>query len=126
MIDHIDFAVTDLAMSREFYTSVLAALGISPFVGIDRNDGRKGVGFGSHDGPQFWIGGGAAIDGRLHVAFAAKSRAEVDGFHAAALEAGGTSRGSPGVRPRYGEHYYAAFVTDPDGHVLEAVCRQPA
>jgi catechol 2,3-dioxygenase-like lactoylglutathione lyase family enzyme len=125
VFDHIDFAVTDLRKSRVFYTSALAMLGIEPFMEIDRDDGRKGVGFGSLGGPQFWIGGGPAVWGRLHVAFAASARSEVDDFYRAALEAGGTSCGAPGSRPKYGVRYYAAFVTDPDGHVVEAVCREP-
>jgi catechol 2,3-dioxygenase-like lactoylglutathione lyase family enzyme len=76
VFDHIDFAVTDLDKSREFYTSALAMLGIQPFIEIDRDDGRKGVGFGSLCGPQFWIGGGPAVGGRLHVAFAANARSK--------------------------------------------------
>jgi catechol 2,3-dioxygenase-like lactoylglutathione lyase family enzyme len=123
VFDHIDFAVADLDRSREFYTSALAPLDIDPFLEIDRDDGRKGTGFGSHDGPQLFIGGGPVVGGRLHIAFAAASRSAVDDFYRAALEAGGKSHGAPGLRPRYGEHYYAAFVTDPDGHVVEAVCR---
>jgi catechol 2,3-dioxygenase-like lactoylglutathione lyase family enzyme len=125
VLDHIDFAVTNLDRSRAYYTSVLSVLGIEPFMEIDREDGHKGIGFGSHNGPQFWIGGGRAVGGRLHIAFAASSRSEVDDFYRTALEAGGTSRGAPGARPNYGKDYYAAFVTDPDGHVLEAVCRRP-
>jgi catechol 2,3-dioxygenase-like lactoylglutathione lyase family enzyme len=126
MFDHVDFAVTDLDRSLAFYTSVLSPLGIEPFMEMDREDARKGVGFGSHDGPQLWIGGGPAVEGRLHIAFAAGSRAAVDAFHKAALEAGGTSHGTPGLRPQYAENYYAAFVIDPDGHVVEAVCRRSA
>ena len=126
MFDHIDFAVADLDRSRTFYTAVLGALGIPRFTEICREDGRKGTGFGWQDGPQLWIGGGPPVGGRLHIAFAAGSRASVDAFYRAALEAGGTSRGAPGLRPHYAEHYYAAFVTDPDGHVVEAVCRRPA
>lgn len=63
---------------------------------------------------------------RMHIAFAANSRSAVDAFYAAALVAGGKSKGKPGLRPVYGEHYYAAFVFDPDGHTIEAVCRHPA
>ena len=125
MLDHIDFAVTDLARSRAFYAKILAVLGIHPFLDIQREDGREGTGFGSPDGPQFWIGGGKPVAGRLHVAFQAASRDAVDAFHAAALGMGGASHGAPGLRPQYGEPYYAAFVLDPDGHVVEAVCRNP-
>lgn len=123
MFDHIDLAVADLARSRNFYTRVLGALGISVFMAIERNEGREGTGFGSLDGPQFWIGGGQPVVGRLHFAFRAASRKAVDAFHATALGMGGTDHGPPGLRPQYGEPYYAAYVLDPDGHVVEAVCR---
>ncbi|MGH8249686.1 MAG: VOC family protein [Steroidobacteraceae bacterium] len=126
MFDHIDFAVTDFDKSRAFYTAVLSPLGIESFMEIDREDGRKGVGFGSDDGPQLWTGGGPAVEGRLHIAFAAGSHAAVDAFHQAALEAGGTSYGAPGLRSQYAENHYAAFVSDPDGNVIEAVCRGSA
>ncbi len=80
---------------------------------------------GSLTGEQFWIGKGEAVKGRMHIAFAVQSRADVDAFHRAALDAGGVCKGAPGIRPVYGEHYYAAFVFDPDGHTIEAVCRKP-
>lgn len=125
MLDHIDSAVLDLAVSRAFYVAALAPLGIEPLLEIDREDGRRGTGFGCGEFAQFYIGGGRPPEGRLHVAFAAPSRAAVDAFHAAALAAGGTDHGRPGLRPHYHEHYYAAYVVDPDGHVVEAVCRLP-
>jgi len=125
MFDHVDFAVVDLTVSRNFYETVLAALGIEPFMDIKTEEGREGTGYGSLKGEQFWIGKGEAVKGRMHIAFAAQSRAEVDEFHRAAIDAGGVSKGAPGVRPVYGEHYYAAFVFDPDGHTIEAVCRKP-
>lgn len=123
MFDHIDFAVKDLGKSRRFYTSTLAALEIKPFTDIKTDEGREGTGYGSLTGSQFWIGRGEAVRGRMHIAFAAKSRNAVDDFYEAALQVGGTCKGAPGLRPRYGEHYYAAFVSDPDGHTIEAVCR---
>jgi catechol 2,3-dioxygenase-like lactoylglutathione lyase family enzyme len=126
MLDHVDFAVRDLALSRKFYTAALAPLGIRPLLETDREDGRQGTGFARGDIAQFYIGGGKPADGRLHVAFAAPSRAAVDEFHQAALAAGGADRGQPGLRPHYHQHYYAAYVIDPDGHVVEAVCRLPA
>lgn len=125
MIDHIDFAVRDLAVSRAFYVAALAPLGIGPVIDIDREDGRQGTGFGCGESAHFYIGGGDPIVGRLHVAFAAESRAAVEAFHQAALAAGGIDHGKPGLRPHYDEHYYAAYVIDPDGHVVEAVCRAP-
>ena len=123
MIHHIDFAVSDLVRSRAFYVRALAPLGIAALIDIKRDDGREGTGFGSSGDPEFYIGGGRAISGRFHVAFLAESRAAVNAFHNAALEAGGRDNGAPGLRPRYAEHYYAAFVFDPDGHNIEAVCR---
>ncbi len=72
--------------------------------------------------PSFWIGEGEPASGPLHVAFAAKTRAAIDAFYAAALQAGGTDNGPPGLRPHYHANYYAAFVRDPDGNNIEAVC----
>jgi catechol 2,3-dioxygenase-like lactoylglutathione lyase family enzyme len=126
MLDHVDFAVQDLALSRAFYVAALAPLGIRPLIETNREDGRRGTGFGLDDLAQFYIGGGRPVAGRLHIAFAAQSRAAVDAFHRAALDAGGRDNGKPGIRLRYDANYYAAYVIDPDGHVVEAVCRLPA
>jgi len=125
VIHHIDFAVTDFARSRAFYVATLAPLGIEVVMDIERNDGRRLTGFGSPPDPTFWIRAGNGIGGRLHVAFLANSRSAVDAFHVAGLRAGGADNGGPGLRPRYADHYYAAFVLDPDGHNIEAVCRRP-
>lgn len=124
MLDHVDFAVRDLALSRAFYAAALAPLGFKALIDVDRDDGRQGTGFGRDGLAQFFVGGGRPVEGRLHVAFAAHTRAEVDGFHKSALAAGGRDKGEPGLRPQYGPHYYAAYVIDPDGHTVEAVCRQ--
>jgi catechol 2,3-dioxygenase-like lactoylglutathione lyase family enzyme len=126
MIHHIDFAVTDFERSREFYVRALAPLGLAPVMDRSRGDARKLIGFGVLPDPVFWIRSGEPLSGRLHVAFAAESRAAVDAFHSAALEAGARDQGEPGLRPRYEEHYYSAYVLDPDGHNIEAVCRIPA
>jgi catechol 2,3-dioxygenase-like lactoylglutathione lyase family enzyme len=88
--------------------------------------GRRIIGFGSRTDPEFWLRDGEPIHGGLHLAFEASSRAVVDAFHAAAVQAGGKDNGAPGLRPRYADHWYAAFVLDPDGHNIEAVCRQPS
>lgn len=125
MIDHVDFAVRDVASSRAFYVAALAPLGLVPVVDFDRPDGRRGTGFGHGPDGVFFIGGGPPVDGRLHVAFRAESSAAVDAFHGAALAAGGADHGAPGLRPNNGDAYYAAFVKDPDGHVIEAVWRGP-
>ena len=124
MIHHIDFAVTDFVRSREFYVRVLAPLGLAAVMDRGR-DGKELTSFGVLPDPVFWIRNGEPLIGLLHVAFAADSRAAVDAFHAAALEAGGRDQGAPGLRPRYAEHYYSAYVLDPDGHNIEAVCRTP-
>ena len=125
MIHHIDFAVTDFDRSREFYVQALSPLGITVVMDRGHDDGRRLTGFGVLPDPVFWIRNGEPLSGHLHVAFSAESRAAVDAFHRAALLAGGSSKGEPGLRSRYAEHYYAAYVLDPDGHNIEAVCRLP-
>ncbi|MDR3385911.1 MAG: VOC family protein [Rudaea sp.] len=127
MIDHVGFAVADLVRSRAFYVSALAPLGFAPVMDVTREQsgGYAGTGFGPPGRPQFWIGNGDARGGSMHVAFVAGSRAAVDAFHKAALAAGGRDNGAPGLRPHYHENYYGAFVFDPDGHNIEAVCHLP-
>lgn len=125
MIHHIDFAVTDFGRSREFYVRVLRPLGLEAVVYRKHDDGRELTGFGTLPDPVFWIRNGVPLTGRLHVAFVADSRRAVDAFHREAVEAGGRDRGAPGLRPRYAEHYYSAYVLDFDGHNIEAVCRTP-
>jgi catechol 2,3-dioxygenase-like lactoylglutathione lyase family enzyme len=88
--------------------------------------GAAFAGFGSEGRPYFWIGNGEPLKGRLHVAFTAKTRAEVDAFYGAAMAAGGRDNGAPGLRPEYHPNYYGAFVLDLDGHNIEAVCHAPA
>jgi catechol 2,3-dioxygenase-like lactoylglutathione lyase family enzyme len=115
MIDHIGIQVANLDASVAFYTRALAPLG---YVLATRHEQFAGFGFGGQD---FWIGAGKPTD-RIHVAFRAKGRAEVRAFYEAAMAAGGTDNGPPGVREVYHPNYYAAFVRDPDGHNIEAVC----
>ena len=86
----------------------------------------KAAGFGADGKPDFWIGGEGGIDKPLHVAIAAKDRATVEAFYKAALAAGGKDNGAPGIRAHYHPNYYGAFVLDPDGHNIEAVCHAPA
>lgn len=128
MFDHVGFAVSDLARSRAFYVSALAPLGYGPVLDVhrDRTGGYEGTGFGTSGRPQFWIGTGDRRATAVHVAFVAGDRAAVDAFHAAALAAGGRDNGGPGLRPHYHPDYYGAFVLDPDGNNIEAVCRAPA
>lgn len=124
MIHHIDLAVSDFARSRAFYARLLTPLGLEPFIEFTRENGQQLAGFGTRPDPEFWIRGGAApIRERMHFAFLATSQAAVDAFHKAGIEAGGKDQGAPGFRPRYAEHYYAAYIIDPDGHNIEAVCR---
>ena len=129
MIDHIGFAVSDYASSKEFYTRALAPLGYVLIVEVGgelTGSGAMAAGFGENGKPDFWIDGEGTPERSLHVAITAKDRATVDAFHAAALAAGGVDNGAPGLRPHYHETYYGAFVLDPDGHNIEAVCHAPA
>ena len=119
MIDHIGVEVTDLDKSIAFYTKALAPLGYELIMKWEQF-----AGFGQKGKPDFWIGKGAPKNG-IHVAFRADGRAKVRDFYAAAMAAGGKYNGAPGVRPHYHEHYYGAFVHDPDGHNIEAVCHEP-
>lgn len=126
ILDHIGIPVSDFARSLTFYRQVLAPLGITVLKSnnLTEEDGDGYAGFG-RTRPQFWIGTGMPFTGRLHVAFAAKTRDEVAAFYQAALAAGGKDNGPPGLRPHYHANYYGAFVLDPDGHNVEAVTHLP-
>lgn len=128
MLDHITFTVSDVERAKAFYDQALAPLGVSVlmFVSAEESGGEAYMGYGSNGKPYFWISGGTPLTGRLHVAFAAESRARVDAFYAAAIAAGGGDNGAPSVRAHYHPSYYGAFVFDPDGHNIEAVCHLPA
>jgi catechol 2,3-dioxygenase-like lactoylglutathione lyase family enzyme len=120
MIDHISVGVIDLERSARFYELVLAPLGLSRLVRRPAT-----VGFGKNH-PEFWINLRAGMspvapESGSHICLRAKSAAEVDAFHAAALSAGGSSDGAPGLRPHDRVRYYAAFIRDPDGNRIEAV-----
>ena len=125
MIDHISVAVRDLDKAARFYATVLGAIGYDKLVVRPHT-----VGFGKTY-PEFWINSRAAMppvpdDYGAHVALRVRTIELVDAFHAAALAAGGTDNGEPGVREIYHPDYYGAFVLDPDGNNLEAVCHTPA
>jgi catechol 2,3-dioxygenase-like lactoylglutathione lyase family enzyme len=124
MLDHIGLTVTDLARSRAFYEAAFAPLGIAPLVVLTGE--YDGVGYGRDGKAAFWIGKAAKGNGPIHVAFMAASRTDVEAFYAAAIAAGGKDNGGPGLRPHYHTDYYGAFVLDPDGNNVEAVCRKPA
>jgi len=129
MLDHVGFQVADFARSKAFYAKALAPLGISLLfeVGAEQTGNSAHAGFGEHGKAYFWIGesAGPVRTRALHVCFAAESRRVVEEFHAAAMAAGGRDNGAPGLRPHYHADYYGAFVLDPDGHNIEAVCRLP-
>jgi catechol 2,3-dioxygenase-like lactoylglutathione lyase family enzyme len=120
MIDHISVGVADLERAARFYEPTLAALGLARLVTRPAT-----IGFGKNY-PEFWINLRAGMkpvapESGVHICLRAKTIAEVDAFHAAALGAGGTSDGAPGIRPHDRVKYYAAFVIDPDGNRIEAV-----
>ncbi|MBN9307584.1 MAG: glyoxalase [Devosia sp. 67-54] len=117
-VDHIGLNAGDFAKSKAFYAAALAPLGLKIL-----NDFGDVVGMGA-DFPFLWISAGNP--GHVHLAFRADSRKLVDEFYAAAIAAGGKDNGKPGLRPEYHQNYYGAFVLDPDGHNIEAVCHAPA
>lgn len=125
MLDHIFLSVSDVERSIAFYTTALAPLGITTRVDYDGKDGPPGhpdlKGFGAKGRIFFWLRQGRADSGAAHVGFVANSRSEVDAAYAAALAAGATDKGAPGIRLYYDPRYYAANVLDPDGYSLEFV-----
>ncbi len=127
MLDHLGFPVSDYARSKAFYEQALAPLGYSLVMEVQQDDSDlPAAGFGANGKPDFWIGGEGGLNKPVHLALAARDRAAVDDFYRAAISAGGKDNGAPGLRPHYHPNYYAAFVFDPDGHNIEAVCHAPA
>jgi catechol 2,3-dioxygenase-like lactoylglutathione lyase family enzyme len=120
IFDHLGLTVADAARSKAFYTAALAPLGITLVMEVHGE-----AGFGRNGRPQFWFGAGGAPNTPMHIAFVAENRAQVRAFHAAALAAGAKDNGPPGIRANYHPDYYGAFVIDPDGHNVEAVCHAP-
>ncbi|MBB3994718.1 catechol 2,3-dioxygenase-like lactoylglutathione lyase family enzyme [Sulfitobacter undariae] len=123
MIDHTGYSVTDFDKSKAFFDAAFAPLGIT-FMMMAPPEHTKGVKVGSFgtDRPRFWLNEGAAMTPPVHIAFEAADRAAVDAFYAAGLAAGGRDNGAPGPRPHYHPDYYGAFLLDPDGNNVEAVC----
>lgn len=124
-LDHIGLQVSDYDKLTAFYEKALAPLGISIIMRIPEEAGVKGAGFGADGKPDFWVSEGGCTTPHLHLCFVAKNRAAVDAFYAAAMAAGGTDNGPPGIRAHYHPNYYGAFVLDPDGHNIEACCHRP-
>jgi catechol 2,3-dioxygenase-like lactoylglutathione lyase family enzyme len=121
MIDHISLAVRDLKSSEAFYNALLKTIGMTKL----REWPDAAIGFGKKY-PEFWINSRPAMDkvaddSGVHICLRAPDTASVDAFYAAALAAGGTSDGAPGLRSKYHTNYYAAFIRDPDGNRVEAV-----
>lgn len=127
MLDHVGLPVSDYQRSKSFYAACLKPLGFELMfeVASKETKGASQAGFGSGSKTQFWIGQGEPVKGRVHFAFSAADRGAVDAFYAAAIKAGGKDNGAPGLRLHYHENYYSAFVFDPDGHNIEAVCHKP-
>ncbi len=126
MIDHVSVIVSDYARSRAFYLQALAQTGHSKLVELPGTPGGRGqtAGFCHADGSDFWISQGVTNRPPIHIAFRVPSRAAVNAFYKAAIAAGGRANGAPSVRPQYHPHYYGAYVLDPDGHNIEAVCHE--
>jgi catechol 2,3-dioxygenase-like lactoylglutathione lyase family enzyme len=124
MIDHTGLEVSHPEKSRAFYEKALAPLGYKLVMEVPKQftEGLVVLGFGVPPKPDFWMIEGTPNEPRLHIAFRAENRKQVDEFYKAALAAGGKDNGAPGLRPHYHPDYYGAFVLDPDGHNIEAVC----
>ena len=121
IIDHLGIAVSDYDKCLTFYTKVLAPLEIFPVIEIE-----GWAGFGNNkDKAEFWFGPDEKPQTLLHIAFLAENRQQVDAFYTAAIVAGATCNGEPGIREIYHPNYYGAFVIDPDGNNIEAVCHNP-
>jgi catechol 2,3-dioxygenase-like lactoylglutathione lyase family enzyme len=121
MLDHVTIGVSNAERSKTFYDRALRPLGITRLYA----EGEQFAGYGVSPKAFFWIGRRDIPQTGAHIAFTAKDRATVDLFHREALAAGGIDNGGPGIRPNYHPNYYGAFVLDPDGHNIEAVCHSP-
>jgi catechol 2,3-dioxygenase-like lactoylglutathione lyase family enzyme len=120
VLDHVGIRVSDFEQSKRFFAEALSPLGYELLM----EPSMSAAGFGQQGKPDFWIGQGDPGQ-PVHIAFAASDRASVDAFHEEALAAGGRNNGGPGLRPEYHQSYYAAYVFDPDGNNIEAVCHEP-
>jgi catechol 2,3-dioxygenase-like lactoylglutathione lyase family enzyme len=127
VIDHTGLSVSDLKRSRAFYRAALQPIGYELLAQFpaEVTGGADVAGFGAPPKADFWLAQGTPNRPAVHVAFRVAERAQVEAFYSAALQAGGRDNGAPGPRPHYHEHYYGAFVLDPDGHNIEVVCHEP-
>ncbi|UQD73206.1 VOC family protein [Bradyrhizobium japonicum] len=127
MIDHLGFSVSDYERAKAFYAKALAPLDYSLIMEVtaEQTGHAAAAGFGANGKPDLWFGAEGAMNKPVHIAIVAKDRATVDAFYKAAIAAGGRDNGAPGIRPHYHANYYGAFVLDPDGHNIEAVCHAP-
>jgi len=121
MLDHVTIGVSDIERSKTFYDRALRPLGIERLYA----EGGTFAGYGADRKPFFWIGARNNPQTSVHIAFATRDRDTVDAFYVEALAAGGKDNGQPGLRPHYHPNYYGAFILDPDGHNIEAVCHVP-
>ena len=124
MLDHMTFRGADIDATKAFYEQALRPLGYGPALEM-LHDGVRMLGFNDDGKFDTWFLQSISISGPTHIAWHAKDRGSVDAFHAAAIAAGGRDNGAPGVRPHYHQDYYGAFVLDPDGNNVEAVCHSP-
>lgn len=127
MIDHTGLNVSNVKLSRKFYEEALAPLGYKLLIEVplQYTNGAAVIGYGVPPKPDFWIHEATPNKPSIHMAFRADNRQQVDAFYQAAIKAGGKDNGAPGLRPIYHKDYYGAFVLDPDGHNIEAVCHEP-
>jgi catechol 2,3-dioxygenase-like lactoylglutathione lyase family enzyme len=127
MLAHVGLIVGDIEKSKRFYRDALKPIGYEMLRehGVTPTRPTASAGFGEPPRADLWIYQGKPSINSIHVAFQVDKRALVDAFYKAALAAGGKDNGKPGLRPQYSQHYYGAFVLDPDGYNIEAVCREP-
>ena len=125
MLDHMTLRVASVSITRQFYRPVLTALGYGDAFEME-HEGVRMLGFADAGKYDTWFIESTTVSGPSHICWRAASREAVDAFYAAAIAAGGKDNGPPGVRSHYHQHYYGAFVLDPDGNNVEAVCHEPA
>jgi catechol 2,3-dioxygenase-like lactoylglutathione lyase family enzyme len=126
MIDHVGLNVSDWEKSKRFYDAAMGAIGAKLLMMVPmEHTGGKHIGGYGRKKPDFWLAEDSDTGGGRHYAFTAENRAQVDAFYKAAMAAGGRDNGAPGIREHYHPDYYGAFVLDPDGNNVEAVCHRP-